>query len=138
MPKNKINESIEELKNIPNGSAFTNLLSIYKVVSDSVAAGYAQGYDRKKSAGWNNNGSDSYGIVGYTHLSLQNAINMVGSGYGHSIVHFKLLGGTKDFIFFDADQDNTIRDMLIRSYGRYMTIEEQNKWLKEQFEKACQ
>lgn len=125
MPKNNIHESIEELKNIPSGSAFTNLLSIYKVVSDSVAAGYAQGYDRKKSAGWNNNGSDSYGIVGYTHLSLQNAINMVGSGYGHSIVHFKLLGGTKDFIFFDADQDNTIRDMLIKSYGRYMTIEEQ-------------
>ena len=48
MPKNNIHESIEELKNIPSGSAFTNLLSIYKVVSDSVAAGYAQGYDRKR------------------------------------------------------------------------------------------
>lgn len=125
MPKNNIHESIEELKNIPTGSAFTNLLSVYKVVSDSVAAGYANGYDRKKSAGWNGQGADSYGVLGYTHLRLQNAINMLGYGYGHSIVHFKLLGGTKDFIFFNADQDNEIRDLLIKSYGRFMTVEEQ-------------
>lgn len=121
--KKIVNEAISELKGIPSGRAFSELLSIYKVVNDNEADGYASGYDRKKSAGWNGKGADSYGIVGYTHLTLRGAMSMIGS-YGTAIVKFKLLGGLKDYIFFDYDND-TIKKLMIEVYGKVMSVRDQ-------------
>lgn len=122
-----IHESIDELKGIPSGKAFTDLQNIYKVVEDDEADNYINGTDRKQTKGWITNGRDaaSYGIVGYTHLTLSGAMTMLPSyGRGKAIIKFKLLGGTKDFLFFDYDNP-TIKKLLIDSYGSVISVEEQ-------------
>lgn len=123
--KKNINEEISEIKNIPVGKEFSNLLSIYKVVQNNEALSYKNGYDRKLSAGWNGRGNDSYGEVVYSHLTLKDAIHMIGGSYGHAIVQFKLLGGLKDYVFFNADRDPVIKNLLIKEYGRPLNLYEQ-------------
>lgn len=126
MTKNNknINEELSELKNIPFGQEFSNMLSIYKAVNSNEAYGYKHGYDRKKTKGWNNQGADSYGEVGYTHLKLSTAISMC-HGYGFdSIVQFKLLGGLKDYVFLDMD-DPEIERLQTQTYGRRLNLEGQ-------------
>lgn len=124
---NSLNEALSELKNIPYGKDFSNLLSIYKVVDQKHEKSFAGGYDRKMSDGWNNRGRDSYGIAGYTHLYLSGAKTMLGGwgGYGSSIIKIKLLGGLKNFIFFNTDQDNEIKRLQIENYGKPMSVYEQ-------------
>ena len=124
MTKNKnINEELSEIKNIPSGQEFSNMLSIYKAVNGDEAYGYKHGYDRKKTKGWNNQGADSYGEVGYTHLKLSTAISMCAYGFD-SIVQFKLLGGLKNYIFLDMD-DPEIEKLQIKTYGKRLNLEGQ-------------
>lgn len=125
MANNKnINEELSELKNIPSGKEFSNLLSIYKVVDGRYAMNFKNGYDRKQTDAWNGNGRDSYGEVAYSHLKLSHAMSMIGS-YGNAIIQFKLLGGLSDYLFFDTDRDPVIRDLQIKTYGKPLNLYEQ-------------
>lgn len=119
--KKNINEELSELKNIPSGKEFSDLISVYKVVQSKYAMNFKNGYDRKQSDGWNGNGRDSYGIVAYTHLKLSGAIQMLGS-YGDTIIQFKLLGGLTDYIFFNTDRDPVIRKLQIETYGKPLDV----------------
>ena len=118
-----MNEDINEIKNIPTGKEFSNLLTVYKAVSID-PLNYKYGYDRKQSAGWNGGGKDSYGEVAYTWLHLSDAIHATGS-FGHNIVMFKLLGGLDGYVFFEYDRNSEIRSMLVKTYGSALNLHDQ-------------
>lgn len=124
--KNITQESVDELKAIPTGKEFTNLYNLYKVIPSNLLPSYINAFDRKLSAGYNGSGKDCYGQGAYLNFDIKNAITLLGSwNYGDCIIQVKLLGGFKNFLFFDTRYNSFIADLCAKTYGRPMSVEEQ-------------
>lgn len=116
-----LKENIEEIKKIPTGREFTDLLNLYKVIPTKLLDSYVKAFDRKLSDGYNGRGNDVYGQGAYLSLTLEGASHLLGH-YGDCVIQVKLLGGLRNFLFFDADRDPVIRSLQIQTYGKPLDI----------------
>lgn len=119
----QINEALEELKHIPTGKDFSDLDTLYKTIPSNQLDSYIHAFDRKLSAGYNGQGKDCYGKGVYLTFNLESAISLAGRwNYGDCIIMVKLLGGFKNYVFFNADRNSLIRDLLIKTYGKPLDV----------------
>ena len=117
----KVRRKILSERRIPQGDDFKNLPTLYKVVQDYKT--YVNGFDRKMADGYTSNSSIAYGQGVYSMCELGDAMNLI-SSFGGTIIKAKLLGGFKNFLFFDRS-DPRIAKLCAQVYGRPMSIYEQ-------------
>ena len=119
--RSKIKESIEEVKPIPTGREFDNLHDLYKVIWSDQVPSYVHAFDRKLSSGYDdgyNRGSGKcYGEGVYLNIGLDAAMETLrDGGYGDCIIQVKLLGGFKNYLFFNRN-DPKIAKLCSEVYG---------------------
>ena len=119
--RNKIKESIEEARPIPTGKEFDNLHDLYKVVPTSQLESYVHAFDRKLSKGYddgyNRGYGKCYGEGVYLNIGLDAAMETLRQGgYGDCILQVKLLGGFKNYLFFNRSNPK-IAKLCSEVYG---------------------
>ena len=120
-----LNEAIDELRKLPSSKEMGNIPSIYKVIKHGDIDSYVKSGMIRQLAGGEENRNDVYGEGVYAHITLDSAIRLSHreSYYGDTILEMKLLGGYEGFVMYGGSRN--IDDLIIKTYGRKMSVEEQ-------------
>ena len=120
-----LNEAIDELRKLPSSKEMGNIPSIYKVIKHGDIDSYVKSGMIRQLAGGEENRNDVYGEGVYAHITLDSAIRLSHreSYYGDTILEMKLLGGYEGFVMYGGSRN--IDNLIIKTYGRNMSVEEQ-------------
>lgn len=120
-----LNEAIDELRKLPSSKEMGNIPSIYKVIKHGEIDSYVKSGMIRQLAGGEENRNDVYGEGVYAHITLDSAIRLSHreSYYGDTVLELKLLGGYEGFVMYGGSRN--IDDLIIKTYGRKMSVEEQ-------------
>ena len=120
-----LNEAIDELRKLPSSKEMGNIPSIYKVIKHGDIDSYVKSGMIRQLAGGEENRNDVYGEGVYAHITLDSAIRLSHreSYYGDTVLEMKLLGGFEGFVMYGGSRN--IDDLIIKTYGRKMSVEEQ-------------
>lgn len=120
-----LNEAIDELRKLPSSKEMGNIPSIYKVIKHGDIDSYVKSGMIRQLAGGEDGRNDVYGEGVYAHITLDSAIRLSHreSYYGDTVLEMKLLGGYKGFVMYGGSRN--IDDLIIKTYGRKMSVEEQ-------------
>lgn len=120
-----LNEAIDELRKLPSSKEMGNIPSIYKVIKHGDIDSYVKSGMIRQLAGGEENRNDVYGEGVYAHITLDSAIRLSHreSYYGDTVLEMKLLGGYEGFVMYGGSRN--IDDLIIKTYGRKMSVEEQ-------------
>ena len=120
-----LNEAIDELRKLPSSKEMGNIPSIYKVIKHGDVDSYVKSGMIRQLAGGEENRNDVYGEGVYAHITLDSAIRLSHreSYYGDTVLELKLLGGYEGFVMYGGSRN--IDDLIIKTYGRKMSVEEQ-------------
>ena len=120
-----LNEAIDELRKLPSSKEMGNIPSIYKVIKHGDIDSYVKSGMIRQLAGGEDGRNDVYGEGVYAHITLDSAIRLSHreSYYGDTVLEMKLLGGYEGFVMYGGSRN--IDDLIIKTYGRKMSVEEQ-------------
>lgn len=120
-----LNEAIDELRKLPSSKEMGNIPSIYKVIKHGDVDSYVKSGMIRQLAGGEENRNDVYGEGVYAHITLDSAIRLSHreSYYGDTVLEMKLLGGYEGFVMYGGSRN--IDNLIIKTYGRNMSVEEQ-------------
>ena len=120
-----LNEAIDELRKLPSSKEMGNIPSIYKVIKHGDIDSYVKSGMIRQLAGGEDGRNDVYGEGVYAHITLDSAIRLSHreSYYGDTVLEMKLLGGYEGFVMYGGRRN--IDDLIIKTYGRKMSVEEQ-------------
>ena len=121
-----LNEAIDELRKLPSSKEMGNIPSIYKVIKHGDIDSYVKSGMIRQLAGGEDGRNDVYGEGVYAHITLESAIKLAqreSNYYGDVVLEMKLLGGYEGFVMYGGSRN--IDDLIIKTYGRKMSVEEQ-------------
>ena len=121
-----LNEAIDELRKLPSSKEMGNVPSIYKVIKQQFVDSFVKSGMIRQLAGGEDNTNNAYGEGVYAHITLDSAIRLAQREsyyYGDVVLEMKLLGGYEGFVMYGGNRD--IDNLIIKTYGRNMSVEEQ-------------
>lgn len=121
-----LNEAIDELRKLPSSKEMGNIPSIYKVIKQGDVDSFVKSGMIRQLAGGEENRNDVYGEGVYAHITLESAIKLAqreSNYYGDVVLEMKLLGGYEGFVMYGGSRN--IDNLIIKTYGRNMSVEEQ-------------
>ena len=121
-----LNEAIDELRKLPSSKEMGNIPSIYKVIKHGDIDSYVKSGMIRQLAGGEDGRNDVYGEGVYAHITLESAIKLAqreSNFYGDVVLEMKLLGGYEGFVMYGGSRN--IDNLIIKTYGRNMSVEEQ-------------
>ena len=121
-----LNEAIDELRKLPSSKEMGNIPSIYKVIKQGDVDSFVKSGMIRQLAGGEENRNDVYGEGVYAHITLESAIKLAqreSNYYGDVVLEMKLLGGYEGFVMYGRSRN--IDNLIIKTYGRNMSVEEQ-------------
>ena len=120
-----LNEAIDELRKLPSSKEMGNIPSIYKVIKQGDVDSFVKSGMIRQLAGGEEDRNNVYGEGVYAHITLDSAIRLSHreSYYGDTVLEMKLLGGYEGFVMYGGSRN--IDDLIIKTYGRKMSVEEQ-------------
>ena len=121
-----LNEAIDELRKLPSSKEMGNIPSIYKVIKHGDIDSYVKSGMIRQLAGGEDGRNDVYGEGVYAHITLESAIKLAqreSNYYGDVVLEMKLLGGYEGFVMYGGSRN--IDNLIIKTYGRNMSVEEQ-------------
>lgn len=121
-----LNEAIDELRKLPSSKEMGNIPSIYKVIKQGDVDSFVKSGMIRQLAGGEEDRNNVYGEGVYAHITLESAIKLAqreSNYYGDVVLEMKLLGGYEGFVMYGGNRD--IDNLIIKTYGRNMSVEEQ-------------
>ena len=121
-----LNEAIDELRKLPSSKEMGNIPSIYKVIKQGDVDSFVKSGMIRQLAGGEDGRNDVYGEGVYAHITLESAIKLAqreSNFYGDVVLEMKLLGGYEGFVMYGGSRN--IDNLIIKTYGRNMSVEEQ-------------
>ena len=121
-----LNEAIDELRKLPSSKEMGNIPSIYKVIKQGDVDSFVKSGMIRQLAGGEEDRNNVYGEGVYAHITLESAIKLAqreSNFYGDVVLEMKLLGGYEGFVMYGGSRN--IDNLIIKTYGRYMSVEEQ-------------
>lgn len=108
---------------LPSDKEIESCPSIYKGISLSHVDSYIENGFQHTLAG---DGGTVLGEGIYARLTLNDTRRHIYS-YGPSIVEGKVIGGFHNYIMFHGEQFSYIKNLIIKYYGSYLSVEDQIK-----------
>ena len=121
-----LNEAIDELRKLPSSKEMGNIPSIYKVIKQGDVDSFVKSGMIRQLAGGEEDRNNVYGEGVYAHITLESAIKLAqreSNFYGDVVLEMKLLGGYEGFVMYGGSRN--IDNLIIKTYGRNMSVEEQ-------------
>lgn len=121
-----LNEAIDELRKLPSLKEMGNIPSIYKVIKQGDVDSFVKSGMIRQLAGGEEDRNNVYGEGVYAHITLESAIKLAqreSNFYGDVVLEMKLLGGYEGFVMYGGSRN--IDNLIIKTYGRNMSVEEQ-------------
>lgn len=121
-----LNEAIDELRKLPSSKEMGNIPSIYKVIKQGDVDSFVKSGMIRQLAGGEEDRNNVYGEGVYAHITLESAIKLAqreSNYYGDVVLEMKLLGGYEGFVMYGGSRN--IDNLIIKTYGRNMSVEEQ-------------
>ena len=121
-----LNEAIDELRKLPSSKEMGNIPSIYKVIKQGDVDSFVKSGMIRQLAGGEEDRNNVHGEGVYAHITLESAIKLAqreSNFYGDVVLEMKLLGGYEGFVMYGGSRN--IDNLIIKTYGRNMSVEEQ-------------